>query len=55
MEMIGSREELANKAIEPVDRADIELHRPYVDDIHLTCPECGKKKMIKSRLDNKKN
>ena len=21
---------------------DIELHRPYVDDVHLTCPECGK-------------
>ena len=20
----------------------IELHRPYVDDVHLTCPECGK-------------
>ena len=43
MEMIGSREELANRAIERVDRADIELHRPYVDDIHLECPKCGKK------------
>ena len=21
---------------------DIELHRPYVDDVHLTCPVCGK-------------
>lgn len=21
--------------------ADIELHRPYIDDVHLTCSECG--------------
>lgn len=42
MEMIGSREELAEKAIEKVDPKTIDLHRPFVDDIHLTCPECGK-------------
>ena len=41
-EMIGSREELAAKAQEKIDPATIDLHRPYVDDIHLTCPECGK-------------
>ncbi|MBR3523359.1 MAG: isoleucine--tRNA ligase [Bacilli bacterium] len=41
-EMIGSREELASKAQETVDPATIDLHRPFVDDIHLTCPECGK-------------
>ncbi len=41
-EMIGSRKELAEKAIEPIDET-IELHRPYVDDIHITCKECGKK------------
>jgi len=23
--------------------ADIELHKPYIDRVHLTCPECGKK------------
>ena len=40
-EMIGSREELASKAIEKVDPKTIDLHRPYVDDIHLKCPECG--------------
>ena len=42
-EMIGSREELAEKAIENVDVETIDLHRPFVDNIHLTCPECGKK------------
>jgi isoleucyl-tRNA synthetase len=41
MEMIGSREELANKAIENVDPKTIDLHRPYVDDIHIKCPKCG--------------
>ena len=42
-EMIGSREELAEKAIEKVDPKTIDLHRPFVDDIHLTCPHCGGK------------
>ena len=42
MEMIGSREELREKAIEKVDPKTIDLHRPYVDDIHLKCPNCGK-------------
>ena len=41
MEMIGSREELAEKAIEKVNPKTIDLHRPYVDDIHLKCPKCG--------------
>ncbi|MDD3187645.1 MAG: isoleucine--tRNA ligase [Bacilli bacterium] len=40
-EMIGSRKELVEKAIENIDET-IELHRPYVDDIHLKCPKCGK-------------
>ena len=39
-EMIGSRKELADKAIENIDES-IELHRPYVDDVHIKCPECG--------------
>lgn len=42
LECIGSREELVEKALEPID-SSIELHRPYVDDVHMTCPECGKK------------
>ena len=39
-EMIGSRKELAEKAIENIDES-IELHRPYVDNVHIKCPECG--------------
>ncbi len=42
MEMISSRKELVEKAVEKIDET-IELHRPYVDDIHIICPECGKK------------
>ena len=40
-EMIGSREELIEKAVEKVDET-IDLHRPFVDDIHLTCSKCGR-------------
>ncbi len=39
-EMIGSRKELVERAIEDIDES-IELHRPYVDDVHLKCPKCG--------------
>ena len=42
MEMIGSREELVSKSIEKIDEK-IELHRPFVDDIHIKCPKCGNK------------
>ena len=42
MEMIGSREELKEKAIEEVNTETIDLHRPFVDNVHLTCPKCGK-------------
>ena len=41
LECIGSREELVEKAVENIDES-IELHRPYVDDVHLKCPHCGK-------------
>ncbi len=39
--MIGSRKELVDLAIEDIDET-IELHRPYVDDVHIKCPKCGK-------------
>ena len=39
-ECIGSIEELKQKAIDCPD--DIELHKPYIDEVHLKCPECGK-------------
>lgn len=41
LESIGSRKELVEKALEKIDES-VELHRPYVDEIHLRCPECGK-------------
>ena len=40
-ECIGSVAELKEKAIDCPD--DIELHKPYIDNVHLKCPECGKK------------
>ena len=40
-EMIGSREELVSKSIEKIDET-VELHRPYVDDVHIKCSECRK-------------
>ena len=41
-EVIGSLSELQEKVVEDVDVKTIELHRPYVDDLHIKCPECGK-------------
>ncbi len=41
LEMIGSREELVSRVEESIDTS-IELHRPYVDELHIKCPECGK-------------
>ncbi len=40
LESIGSRAELAEKAIEKIEES-IELHRPYVDDVHIKCEKCG--------------
>jgi len=37
---VGSREELIAMAAEDIT-PDIELHRPYVDEIHFTCEKCG--------------
>ena len=38
--MVGSRKELSELAIEEIDET-IELHRPYVDDVHIKCLQCG--------------
>lgn len=35
-----SGEELCNQAIHPVEKG-VELHKPYVDEIKLRCPQCG--------------
>lgn len=40
LDCMGSRAELVERANEKIDET-IELHRPYVDDVTLTCPECG--------------
>ncbi len=40
LESVGSRAELQEKAIEKVDTKTLDLHRPYVDDIHFRC-QCG--------------
>ena len=40
-ECVGSRAELAERSGNP-DAAKVELHRPYIDAITFTCPDCGK-------------
>lgn len=40
-ECIGSREELAEKSGNP-EAAKVELHRPYIDEVTIKCPDCGK-------------
>ncbi|WP_234123112.1 isoleucine--tRNA ligase [Clostridium hydrogenum] len=39
-ECIGSVEELKEKGINVPD--GIELHKPYIDEVKLKCPKCGK-------------
>lgn len=38
--VVGSKQELREMSVKPL--GDIELHRPYVDEVELTCPACGK-------------
>ena len=40
MHSIGSKEEL--KAMSDNCPDDIELHRPYIDNVTIRCPKCGK-------------
>ena len=40
-ESIGSRAELAEKSGNP-DAGKVELHRPYIDEVTIPCPKCGK-------------
>ena len=42
IEVIGSKAELKEKCSLPKDR-DIELHRPYLDNLVCKCPKCGGK------------
>ena len=38
---VGSREELQELAIEDVDIMNMELHRPYIDNVHIKSPKTG--------------
>ena len=42
IEVIGSKKELKEKCGIP-ENQDIELHRPYLDNLTCTCPRCGGK------------
>ena len=54
MHCIGSREELRKMSPNYMDvvkkyskemngdQGEVELHRPFIDDVVITCPECGK-------------
>jgi len=49
-ECIGSIEELKTKGIDVPD--DIELHKPYVDNVYLKCEKCGgKMKRVSDVID----
>lgn len=37
---IGSRAELVTRALDKDLAAKVELHRPYVDEVDLRCPDC---------------
>ena len=40
-ESVGSRAELAERTGDP-KAAEVELHRPYIDEVTFPCPCCGK-------------
>ena len=42
IEVIGSKQELKEKCGLPIE-SDIELHRPYLDNLTCKCPRCGGK------------
>ena len=49
-ECIGSIAELKEKGIDVPE--NIELHKPYIDNVYLKCPKCGKKmKRAKEVID----
>ena len=49
-ECIGSIDELKQKGIDVPE--DIELHKPYIDNVHLKCEKCGKEmQRVKEVID----
>ena len=50
--MIGSIKELKELATTEIKEEELDLHRPYIDEIKITCPKCGKEmERIKDVLD----
>ena len=50
--VIGSLDELQENLIEDINVKTIELHRPYVDDLHLKCSKCsGRMSRVTDVLD----
>ena len=41
MHTIGSIKELKELALEEIDDDKLDLHRPFVDNIHIKCSKCG--------------
>ena len=41
-DVIGSIKELKEKSLEEIKDLELDLHRPYVDNIHIKCSKCGK-------------
>ena len=39
---IGSINELKEKSVDNIDIESMELHRPYIDNVHIKCDKCGK-------------
>ncbi len=52
-ECIGSMEEIKTLGGElPMRDGEVDLHKPYIDDVHLTCPKCqGSMNRIPEVLD----
>ena len=49
-ECVGSVQELSERAGK--DLSELDLHRPYVDNVHLECPEChGKMNRVVELID----
>ncbi len=40
--VVGSLDELQKLIIEDKDVYNMELHRPYIDELHIKCEKCGK-------------
>ena len=52
IEVIGSIKELAEKSAHELDTDSLDLHRPYIDKVHLKCRRCGKEMhRVKDVLD----